>query len=377
MTTPQTDERRGATSASNAQADLNCPGRFLAQKGLAETTGEYAEHGSLIHDALRTGDAKGLTLDQMETYEACLAIEAKMVSALFPEMSTSKAQAKIWREQRFWVKVPGPTSGGTTALYEHSAKADVVYRLGPRAAIFEYKTLMGDVPSSPTNLQLRDQAVLISGNLLVHEIAVAVVQPLVTHTPEVCYYNAEDLKRSETEMFARVISSNNRSSPRVPGELQCKYCLAKTKCIEYQKWAGAMVPNMLTLLDVPIEGWTPDQRSFFLERRIVAQKWLDDCEEALKSGLKLDPEYVTGWKLSPGAVREKIIDPQGVFDRFTKLGGTLDQYMKAVSITKTALKEQVSAVTNARGAALNNSMKSITEGLVELKQNEPSLQRIK
>lgn len=377
MTTPQTDDRRGATSASSAQADLNCPGRFLAQKGLVDTGGEYAEHGNVIHEALRTGKVDGLSLEQRETYESCLAIEAKLVTALFPEMATSKAQAKVWREQRFWVKVPRPDAKTEKDVYEHSGKTDVVYRLGQRAAIFEYKTLMGDVPSSPTNLQLRDQAVLVSGNLLVQEIAVAPIQPLVTHTPEVCYYNAADLKRSESDMFARVIASNNPQSPRVPGELQCKFCLAKTKCLEYQKWAGQMVPNMLTLLDVPIEGWSPEQRSFFLERRIIAQKWLDDCEAAIKAGLKDDPQYVTGWRLTEGAVREKIIDPQTLFERFTKLGGSLEQFMKCVSITKTSLKEQVSAVTNARGAALSKSMKTITEGLVEFKQNEPSLQRSK
>jgi hypothetical protein len=365
------NERRGSTSASNAQADSLCPGRHLAQRGLSETESKDATHGTMIHDALRTGDTSKLSVDQRDTYDACIAVEQKLVNALFPELAASKAQPKVWREERLWVKI----KGAADQLLEHSGKPDVVYRVGNKAAVFEYKSLMSDVPSSPLNLQLRDQAVLVHGNLLVPELMVAVIQPLVTRSPEVCYYNADDLQKSMQEMFARVVASNDPASQRVAGEVQCQYCLAKTKCPAYQKWAGAMVPNMASLLDVAIDLWTPQQRGMFLDREAVASKWLEDCRKAIKAGLKMDPEFCQGWTLKEGAKREKIIDPQGVFDRFHTLGGTIEQFMSCVEIGKTKLKEVLSTVTGARGKALEASVKTITDGLTESKQNEPSLER--
>jgi hypothetical protein len=373
MTTELTiqNERRGSTSASNAPADALCAGRHLAQKGLTEIGSKDATHGQVVHDSLRTGDTSKLSVDQRDTYDACIAVEQKLVNALFPELAASKAQPKVWREERLWVKI----KGAGDQLLEHSGKPDVVYRVGNKAAVFEYKTLSGEIPSSPLNLQLRDQAVLVHGNLLVPEVMVAVIQPLVTRSPEVCYYNAEDLQKSMQEMFARVVASNDPASQRVAGEVQCQYCLAKTKCPAYQKWAGAMVPNMASLLDVPIEAWSPAQRGYFMDRKGVAEKWLKDSTDAIKAGCKLDPDFCAGWTLKEGAKREKIIDPQGVFDRFHTLGGTIEQFMSCVEIGKTKLKEVLSTVTGARGKALEASVKTITDGLTESKQNEPSLER--
>jgi hypothetical protein len=46
-----------------------------------------------------------------------------------------------------------------------------------------------------------------------------------------------------------------------------------------------------------------------------------------------------------------------------------------VKVEKTKLKAALSLVTGARGKALEASVKTITEGLTESKQNEPSLER--
>lgn len=365
-----TDERRGGTSASSAAADALCAGRHLAQRGIPEPAeSEDAKHGRLIHLALATGDASKLTVEQRDIYDSCIAIETKMVVSLWPELAGTKENPKVWREQRFWGRVP-------PGMWEHSAKPDVVYRVGPRAAIFEYKTLPGDVPESPENLQLRDQAVLVRGALLVNEIAVAVIQPLVTHSPKLCFYGPDDLKRAESDMYERVAASNDPKSQRTPGEVQCKFCLAKRTCQAYQQFSGGMVPNMLSLLDVPIAAWTPEQRAFFLDRLPIAQKWLDECVAAVKEVIEKDPQAVPGWTLKPGIFREKITDPQAVFDRFSSLGGKLENFMACIQITKGDLKEQLSKVTGARGAALDKAMKTITDGLVERKQNKPSLERV-
>jgi hypothetical protein len=364
------DERGGFTSASNAEYDLLCQGRHLAQKGkTAGPESADASHGRLIHDALRTGDTSKLSIEQHDIYESCVTIENKLLMELFPEMAHSKEQIKAWREERLWVTI-------TATGHKHSAKPDVVYRFGQRALIIEYKTLAGEIPESPKNQQLRDQAVLVSGNKIVSDIAVAVIQPLVTHSPEVCYYAREDLKRAETEMFARVNASHDPTAKRTAGEAQCKFCLARNECADYQKFAGSMVPHMLSLLDVPVVAWSPDQRAMFLDKAKVAQKWLDETQSEMKRLMAEDPHAVTGYILKPGVIRESVTNAQGVYERFSELGGTAEQFLQTVTVKKGELKEQLSAVTKKKGKELNSMMSTLLEGMVEAKQTAPTIEKV-
>lgn len=382
-----TDVRRGHTSASSALADSLCPGRHLMQQGMPDVKSEWAETGSRIHAALAQNDRQeinmgarqSLSLQERETFDACREIEKKKVMEFFgpveersPKGANGDLRMRVIREQRFWGKV---SINGI--MLEHSAQADVVYRCGIRALVIEYKTLLGDVPESSRNLQLRDQAVLVRGNLSpLEEIGTVVIQPFVTHNPEICLYNKEYLDRSEREMWARVAQSNDPNSPRVAGDIQCKFCLARSKCLEYQRWAGSMVPNMLSLLDVPVSDWTPEQRAMFLERSATAQKWLDECKAAMEDGLANDPDFVPGWTLEPGNYRETIADVKVLFERFVALGGTQEQFIKAVGVTKKNLREAVNGLTGARGKALDSAIASLVDGIVEVKQNKPSLKKV-
>lgn len=365
------DERRGATSASNATADNLCQGRHLAQKGIPDKSSKDAAHGNLIHAAL-AGDAEALatmTVEQRDIYDACQKIEAREVEKAF---GADWKQAKVWKEQRFWLRFQADVAENKLML-EHSAKPDKVYRLGNRALVIEYKTLTGDVPTAPNNLQGRDQVCLVSGHLLVHEVAFLVIQPLVTHTPEICVYVKEDIERALKEMVSRITASNTPGAPRLAGSPQCDFCKAKVNCVEYNKWAGGNVPMMLHLLDVPIANWTPEQRGEFCDLESVAREWLDNCKNEMKEGLANDPKFVAGWMLKPGNMIETITNPAGVFARFAELGGTEKQFLEAVSVVKTKLKEQLAALTHLKGKALDGSMSSLTEGYTHTKQNAPSL----
>ena len=373
------DERRGSTSASNALADSLCPGRHQAQIGIPDTEGEYAAHGRIIHQALAdSGNVQhmhALSFEQRECFDACRELEKRLVGEFFPGRDPS-SQMRVWREERRWVKVP-LIQGNVVREFEHSGQPDVVFKHGVRALILEYKTLPGDVPGSPRNLQLRDQAVLVSGSLRpITEVGVAVIQPMVTRSPEICLYSTEDLIRAEAEMFARVIQSNDPKSPRIPGDAQCGYCRAKRQCLEYQKWASQMTPPaMLQVMEVPIALWSPEQRQIAANALSPAKKFLKDLEDFFKEGLKADPSFLPGWELKPGNMVESITDPQQCFERFIGIGGTTEQFMEAVSLGKMKLKEAVSSVTGARGKALDDAMKGLTAGISETSQNSPSLKK--
>ena len=375
-TNTATDPRKGATSASNASADAACPGRHLAQAGLTDSGGEWAESGRKIHAALagtagHEFDTINLSLEEREVFDACRSIEQKLVLQYFGDKAPPM---RVFREQRYWARFAKDGK-----QYEHSGQADVVFRAGTKAMIADYKTLAGDLPESPKNMQLRDLGVLVKGNLVpTDEVAVVIIQPFVTHSPTLCVYTKDDLAKAEREMFERVIASNNPLTNRVAGELQCKYCKAKSICVEYQKWAAQIAPPaILSILDVPMASWTADQCGQAASALSPCQKFLDELKDMLKQRLEKDPASVPGWTLEPGKVRETIKDPQGVFDRFVQLGGKIEQFMGCVSVGKAKLKEALNQVTGAKGASLDKAVKTITDGFVESSQTAPSLKRVK
>lgn len=375
--TTELDQRRGQTSASNALADSLCPRRFLLQQGLADDPGEYAETGRRIHAALAGymgGDTnrkelQTLTLEERETYDRCLTIEGKVVTQFF---NGKLDGLQVFREKRYWAKVATATGQLT-----HSGKPDVVYKAGLRALVIEYKTLRGDVPDSPRNLQLRDQAVLVRGNLIpTNEVGTVVVQPLVTMSPTIALYTSGDLDRAAQEMFKRVAASHDPNAQPVAGEAQCQYCLAKRICPAYAKWAGQMTPPaMLTVLQVPMASWTPDQCATAAAALSPAEKFLDELKAFLKQKLEADPNAVPGWLLVPGSIRSKIVDPQKVFDRFSQLGGTAEQFMNCVTVGTGELKKAINIVTGAKGRALDDAVGTLTKDCVESKPTAPSLKR--
>ena len=373
-----TDERHGATSASNAEFDLLCPGRHQAQLGLPESPpSEDAESGRKIHDALAfytLGDPAGLTLDERDTYDRCQEIEARKVVEFFgPDVS----KVGVWPENpkvpeasRVWVKIP-------PNMVEHSCRPDCFHRLLERALIVEYKTGRNEVTGSPRNLQLRDEEVLIRGNFLITgDIGVVVVQPWITMNPEICVYTPEDSERARTEMFARVIASNDPKSPRVPGEVQCQFCRAKMSCQEYQRWAGSMVPGMVSLVDVPVSAWTPVQRAMFLEGQKIAARWLKECDMTLKAMEKQSPGSIPGWTIGKGAKVRSVNNPQRAFDRFGALGGNLEQFMACVDLGITALKQALATATGLRGKKLEAEIDKILDGICDINERAGSWEKV-
>lgn len=385
-TTPKTiDKDRGTwTSASNAAADNACGGRHLAQRGIPDRPSDDSKRGSRIHAALATqmaspGDSHinrkqldALNLEERETYDACKQIEAKLVSQYFGQKLPE--ELRVVREQRFWTKL----NSGQQEI-AHSGQADVVWTSPGKALVLDFKTLASDVPESPRNLQLRDLACLVRGSLHPQaEIAVAIVQPYVTHKPELCVYSPADLDRATQEMFQRILRSNNPQSKRVAGELQCKFCKAKSRCPEYQHWAGQMTPPaMLNILGVPLAQWTGQQCAQAANALGPCLKFLDEVKEELKTRLEKDPASVPGWTLQPGAKRETITNAQGVFDRFAGLGGKVEQFMGCITVGKAKLREAVNSVTGAKGKALDAAMDTLTKDCVQVTEGAPSLKRVK
>jgi hypothetical protein len=62
-----------------------------------------------------------------------------------------------------------------------------------------------------------------------------------------------------------------------------------------------------------------------------------------------------------------------VFGRFVEAGGTQAQFVGAISITKTKLKDAVRSATGRKGKELEGLVEAILDGCTESKQTAPSL----
>lgn len=361
-------QRGDYTSASNAHADLLCAGRHLAQYGIPDERSSDSIFGTRVHDALAKGNGEGLTPQEEDIYESCKAIETKVLPKVFgPEIENMLAHPD--REKRFWIE----WSNGM----RHSGQIDSAYRYKMKALIVEYKALPGDVADSPRNMQLRDQAVLYDfNNQMLSEVATVVIQPLVTHSPEICIYKREDLQRARDEMFTRVFKSNQPDSPRTPGEVQCKFCKAKSKCPEYTRFAAGEVANSPgSLMLVPVDKWTPQQRALFLERASIVEKWIDTTKGEMKKLLKADPNSIPGYELKAGRNMSTIINAQKVFENFSALGGTLDQFMGCVEIGKGKLEVEMRTVTEYKGKKLKEAVEAVIGDNVNKSVAESSISK--
>ena len=234
-------------------------------------------------------------------------------------------------------------------------------------------------------MQLRDLACLVHGQIRnTGRIGVVIVQPLVTRDPVICVYTPEDIARAEREMFARVAACNSPAAPRKAGEVQCKHCTAKGHCEEYARWAGGLVPAAVdpslptrSLYEIARSDWTPEQWSRAAEALDPALKYLEEFRIAIKQRIAKDPSSVPGWGLRMGNTVQRIVDPDKCYQRFLEAGGKVEQFLPAVTVGKTKLRESLSFVTGLRGKKLEDAMQALLDGITESKTCEPTLVREK
>jgi hypothetical protein len=344
-----------------------------------EPKGEWAATGTRIHEALATEKSPvTLTLEERETFDACREVEAKVVSQFFGngKVDYYPTNCSVKRHERYWMKFTDPK---TMKVMEHSGEADVVFRSGTKALILDYKVLNGDVAESPKNMQLRDLACLVYGNVpLLDSIGVAIVQPLVTRSPEICGYSPADLNRANVDMCERVIASNTPGAVLTPGEVQCKYCKARKVCAPHAQWVGSLIPAISDqpgILSTPMALWTPEQRAKAADLVGPVERKLGEIWDFLKAGQTADPNFIPGWKMQPGNIQQVVKDDaiQTLFDRFTAVGGTLPNFFKCLKVVKGKFNEQTADATSAKGKALKAAVETLLDGLTEEKQNSPSL----
>jgi hypothetical protein len=314
------DPRLGFTSASNAEADLLCPGRHLAQRGLAGYKTRESNAGTLVHAAFAgTLDPASLNPMQYRTVMRGKEIEAHVAIQWFrnrwqPDITKHDVEKRAHRELRLWAYRNGQRfhSGGVDALWLAS---DMKYAL-----IEDLKSLFGDITEASRNEQLRDYAALVALNYGCSEVSVFINQPNVRWQfgdQEICTYKFDELEQSIGEMSDRVLASNDLQSPRYPGKKQCNFCLAS---------GTSRCPESLKEIETFSKGyqeswpfWSPERRGDFVRLSMLTGALSKQVLEVAKAEILKDPKWAEGWKVTAESQVRSFEDVTGVFNVFQDL----------------------------------------------------------
>lgn len=338
---------------------LLCPGSYAAERGLPDTTSDDAETGNRIH-AVLAGETvtPPLTDDEERTMEACRSQATALLDTLLPHRDEMHLERRYWWDG------------------EWSGKPDVVAidTVKGHAVVIDYKTGRGDVTEAAGNMQLRALAVLVSAEHWPERVTVAIVQPLAGAV-SVCEYGPDELLAAHNEIKAIIASIHQADAIRRPSAKACKYCKAKAQCQE----ARTLVETLPA--EVSRDGreivMSPERMAAFLDIAPAAEAVIEAVRAKARRMIEADPNAVPGWTLKPGAIRETITDPAQVFGRFVAAGGTQEQFMPCVTVTKTKLKDAVKSVTGSKGRALDAAIEAMLAGCTEEKQAAPSLAKVK
>lgn len=373
------DDRKNLPSASNAHSDSLCSGRHRLHSQFPSESTEFSEYGEQVHLAMR-GCKKALSLEQAKWVLESQVIESKILSSWCDTKALHELPFHIHREKRLWAYVNGQET--------NSGQADVFWVLGERALLADYKSLFGDVPDATENLQIRDLVALIALNFGVKEVTAYINQPRIMRNPKLVVYDKDAIDIAIEEMRERVRNSMASDAPRIPGEVQCKYCKGKLVCEEFKRSA-------LTPLDlVPINAGTlkPKELKPILEQRVATLEpdtlvqlrdaleltaMLDAAVEAeIRKRLLADFSSVPGMEFKPGNKTRTITDAQQAFDKLSE-HLTPEEFNSCCSVAIGKLEELYRKKLGLTEKQTKEAIEHALFNVITFGQNQSSLRRVK
>lgn len=307
---------------------------------------EWRGYGNHIHEAIYEQKMSSLTDNrEREAY-------SKLINKLRGTLSSWKAKNsdEIFQEYRMWLH------DGIIPVF--SGQADYIRIQGDRALLLDFKTLWSRSPEPVRNHQIGTMAWLICNEFpQVKEVTGQILSPHYTYNKWL--WLRDELQDYWTKTVEPVLLKASRATEPVPSD-HCKFCPGMLICPAVKKKSKALAVLSPTG-DLPEILPTGPMAAELLTSMEVVKQLISALEFYYKNLLAKDPEAVPGWGLLEGQTKRSINKPKELADALTKLG--ID-WWPAVSM----------AVTKAEKLAPKGFS---LQPFVEMKQNAPSLGRIK
>lgn len=376
------DPRKNLPSASAIARIAACPGSYMAERGQPDTSTAESESGTRIHEYLAgrlPADALGHT--ELDLAESCESIALKLLTDWRTRIgATDLDETVVWRDnKRLWLVEKGEErcSGLADVIWTVTVQAGTSHAL-----VLDYKTGPVNPGDADANLQLRTLAVLVDEHFG-HDIAtidVALVQPLVTHSPSVCQYDRDALRMSRTQLVTVLDAASQPDAPRVAGD-HCKFCRAAATCPKTANEVETMAS--LTIHEAGLTVSDEDMAKL-RDRCGAAKKMIAAIEAEAFKRAQADPETWRkfGYEIREGSGRRSVEDVATVSERLNALGASWADITAACSINLGDVESLARGVAKdadgkpLKGKALKDRVSELLTGCVTIKTAKPRLKRI-
>ena len=364
-----TDERKGLPSASSWRRLELCAGSWQLEQQAkaigqeAHKTSPAAARGSLIHAwlaGLPDEDGKEIKLMAAEQRTADFLQERaqEQVSRIFGD-----AQVETLIEKRLWMKV-----NGRPAL---SGQFDKVVYSGDTALILDFKSGHSEPDPAEQNAQLKVLAVLVALHL--PQVTTVIAQIISgPHGVTEARYTIEELAHAYNEILDTLLAIDAENAPFNPSPEACRYCPAALIC---QAIKDTIMPVARTQYSqLPLE---PDRAAKLLDEVAVIKSHLVEIEKFYFQRLSEDPAFsIPGYALVPGIIRREVTNWHVARKRLEEF---IDEKELAASETYSLgdIEKALGRKLKLKAKEAKTRLNEILSGLIEEKQNQPSLKRVR
>lgn len=321
--TAHAERAHAALSASGSSRWLVCTPSASMEKGLADTTSEFAKEGTFAHElselffanqhqgmTKRTFNSKFKKMKENEFYsEELLQHVEEYVDLVAERINAAKARSKnptFMFEERLDLTEYVPESFGT---------GDVILFSGGVLEIIDLKFGKGIEVSAENNSQLRlyGLGALSLFDLIedVDEVIMTIIQPRLDNVSSEIL-TAEELRAWGTDYVKpKAEMAWNGEGEFVPGD-HCRFCKIKHTC-RARADKQLNVPHKLKDPNL----LTPEEVADILFQADELKKWAGDVQEYALEKAQNGTEF-EGWKVVEGRSTRKYSDDAAVLEKLSK-----------------------------------------------------------
>ena len=357
MEISSSQDRGNLPSASSIARYAVCPGSFLLERDLPESTNEYAASGTRIHAFIADGNLT-ISDEEKEIASSCLRQLSDVMSGIEEEITDHSLPIL---ETRFWY---GETFSG---------QVDRIDFLNDEAAlVVDYKTGRIAPASAESNLQLRAYAVLAKQAFPdMKRIYVSIIQPLAGKPTVVCYQE-EDLRQSEQEIMSilsRIFEAGASLNPTPEG---CKHCKAKLTCTALQ--GDVALLESLSVQEASVSALTVGQLSRYLTASYAVEEFIDSLRKEAKHRLS-EGEIINGYELKPGKTTRSLTSAEEAFGKLQSFL-TPSEFANCCKASLPQIEKAIQLKSGLKAKEAKDTLAQLLSDTIEIKTGEAILTRI-
>jgi hypothetical protein len=309
---------------------LLCPGSVEAQKNIPETTSKEAQEGTDAHEladiCLRTNKKPHTFIDTQPLTNAKRTIDIEMADNVNEYVNYVRGLGGVQEYEQI-VYYDRYVPGGFGTCDATVDADDTLY-------VIDFKYGQGVMVYALENTQMMLYGL---GALILREafqkfkkIVLVIFQPRRNHidtwetTPEHIYEFGEYAKK-------QALLCLKNDAPRIPGDKQCLWCLAKPACPALRKHTELTILNqfddLTTVKLKTAEQLNEQQLGLVLKHKPLIIKWLNSVEKHVREQLESGEDFA-GWKLVAGRNSQRWTDENAVERVLKRILGARNAYNK-------------------------------------------------